>query len=75
MVDAWARIGNMGSSNITIAIVDNGFDLTHPDLAGKVFKPYDFWNRSSQLYTGDSRFAHGTPAQALLWLLQTAPEW
>lgn len=65
VVDAWARMGNMGSSNITIAVVDNGFDLSHPDLAGKVFKPYDFWNRSSQLYTGDSRFAHGTPCASL----------
>lgn len=65
VIDAWARMGNLGSSEIVIAVVDNGFDLTHPDLAGKVYKPYDFWNRSAQLYTGDPRYAHGTPCASL----------
>ena len=65
VVDAWARMGNMGSSDIVIAVVDNGFDLSHPDLSGKVHKPYDFWTRSSRLYTGDPRFAHGTPCASL----------
>lgn len=65
IIDAWARLGNTGSSNVVVAVVDNGFDLTHPDLAGKVHKPYDFWTRSSNLYTGDPRFAHGTPCASL----------
>ena len=65
VVDAWARMGNMGSSNVVIAVVDNGFDLTHPDLSGKVYKPYDFWTRSSNLYSGDPRFVHGTPCASL----------
>jgi len=42
VTEAWSRMGNMGSSDIVIAVVDNGFDLSHPDLAGKVYKPYDF---------------------------------
>jgi len=65
IIDAWARMGNMGSSDVVIAVVDNGFDLTHPDLSAKVYKPYDFWNHSSQLYAGDPRFAHGTPCASL----------
>jgi hypothetical protein len=65
VVDAWSRMGNMGSSDTVIAVVDNGFDLSHPDLSGKVYKPYDFWTRSSRLYTGDPRFAHGTPCASL----------
>ncbi len=65
IVDAWSRMGNMGSSHVVIAVIDNGFDLTHPDLAGKVHKPYDFWTRSANLYTGDPRFAHGTPCASL----------
>jgi subtilisin family serine protease len=61
VVDAWKRMGNMGSSNIKIAIIDNGFDLTHPDLKNKVHKPYDLWSQSSQIEQGDPRFTHGTP--------------
>lgn len=65
IIDAWSRMGNMGSSDIVVAVVDNGFDLTHPDFAGKTVKPYDFWTRSANLYTGDPRFAHGTPCASL----------
>jgi subtilisin family serine protease len=65
ILDAWARLGNAGSSNVTIAVVDNGFDLTHPDLQSKVVKPYDLWTQSSRLLQGDSRFHHGTPCASL----------
>jgi subtilisin family serine protease len=33
-----------GSSAVTIAIVDTGVDLSHPDLAGKLVPGYDFVN-------------------------------
>ncbi|MFN8410852.1 MAG: S8 family peptidase [Anaerolineales bacterium] len=36
-----------GSSNITIAIVDTGVDLSHPDLANKIVGGYDFVNNDS----------------------------
>ncbi|MFK7810023.1 MAG: S8 family serine peptidase [Saprospiraceae bacterium] len=61
VVDAWKRMGNLGSSEVTIAVIDNGFDLTHPDLKNKVHKPFDLWTQSSKIEQGDSRFTHGTP--------------
>lgn len=33
---------NKGNKNITIAIVDTGVDLKHPDLAAKIVPGYDF---------------------------------
>jgi hypothetical protein len=65
VVDAWRRLGNLGSPTITIAVIDNGFDLSHPDLNDKVHKPFDLWNQSSQVSQGDPRFTHGTPCASV----------
>ncbi|MEZ5040625.1 MAG: S8 family serine peptidase [Saprospiraceae bacterium] len=65
VVDAWQRLGNTGSGNISIAIIDNGFDLTHPDLKDKVIKPFDLWSQSSVVLQGDKRFTHGTPCASV----------
>jgi len=65
VVDAWNRIGNPGSSNVVVAVIDNGFDLSHPDFGQKVFKPYDLWNQSSNILQGDPRFTHGTPCASV----------
>ncbi len=65
IVDAWNRLGNMGSSDIVIAVIDNGFDLSHPDLKDKIYKPFDLWNQSSNVMQGDTRFTHGTPCASV----------
>ena len=65
VLQAWELLGNAGSSNITIAIVDNGFDTRHPDLRNKIVKPYDFWMSSSKLLQGDPSFTHGTPCASV----------
>lgn len=65
IINAWNRLGNTGSSNITIAIIDNGFDTSHPDLGSKVVRPFDLWTNSSRLVQGDARFTHGTPCASL----------
>jgi subtilisin family serine protease len=63
--DAWRRIGNLGSDRVKIAIVDNGFDINHPDLRTKVYRPFDLWNQSSNITMGNPRFTHGTPCASV----------
>jgi thermitase len=46
-----------GSSSVTIAIVDTGIDLFHPDLSGKLVSGYDFVNNDN---TPQDDHGHGT---------------
>ncbi len=58
--EAWAI--TRGDTDVTVCIIDDGFDLDHPDFAveGKIRKPYDFGNRR-KLPTPQSREEnHGT---------------
>ena len=65
VINAWQRIGSMGSEQISIAVIDNGFDLTHPDLKDKVFQPYDLFTKTDDIEQGDPRFTHGTPCASV----------
>jgi hypothetical protein len=68
VVAAWHRAQSLGSPACTLAVIDDGFDLTHPDLAGnsKVVAPWDFTtntdNPAPKRYDPVARFAdyHGT---------------
>lgn len=44
VVAAWESAESLGSPNVIVAVIDDGFDLGHPDLsgAGKVVGPWDF---------------------------------
>jgi subtilisin family serine protease len=46
-----------GSANITIAILDSGADLAHPDLVSKLVSGYDFVNGDAD---PQDDFGHGT---------------
>ena len=46
-----------GSDSVTIAIVDTGVDLSHPDLSGKLVSGYDFVNNDSD---PQDDYGHGT---------------
>ncbi|MEQ8705655.1 MAG: S8 family serine peptidase [Phaeodactylibacter sp.] len=63
--DAWRRLNGMGSDRVTVAIIDNGFDVNHPDLRTRLFRPFDLWTGSSNMTMGDPRFTHGTPCASV----------
>ena len=47
-----------GSEKITVAIVDNGFNLKHPELNTKVVQPYNVWKRTNEIFP--QQIDHGT---------------
>lgn len=63
VVAAWERAKTLGDPMVIVAIIDDGFDLNHPDLsgAGKIVAPWDFTRNgndpSSDPLEGDR---HGT---------------
>ena len=47
-----------GSSDVVVAIVDNGFTLTHPELSSKVVMPYNVWTHDTKIFS--QSVDHGT---------------
>ena len=49
VIDAWRATESLGSPQLTVAVIDDGFDLSHPDLAepGSVVAPWDFTRNTS----------------------------
>ena len=47
-----------GSEKISVAIVDNGFNLKHPELSSKVVQPYNVWKQSDEIFP--QQIDHGT---------------
>ncbi|MEI7582740.1 S8 family serine peptidase [Runella sp.] len=47
-----------GSEKVTVAIVDNGFSLKHPELNSKVVQPYNVWKHSKEIFP--QKIDHGT---------------
>lgn len=71
VVDAWRE--SIGEKNITVAIVDSGIDILHPDLDVDTNKSYRYSDAShdpsptpSQLSQNSSGSAHGTACAGLV---------
>ncbi|WKA53940.1 S8 family serine peptidase [Planococcus shixiaomingii] len=54
-IRAWDQ--TLGSPNVVVAVIDDGADLLHPDLAGKWVSPYDIVKDSATAIPAGS---HGT---------------
>jgi subtilisin family serine protease len=52
----WAATGNTGM-NITVAVIDTGVDLDHPEFAGRIVPGYDFVDDDT---VADDGHSHGT---------------
>lgn len=60
IVDAWRKLGSLGDPNIIVAVIDDGFDLEHPDLKNKVVAPFDALTGTNLSPLNDDD-THGTP--------------
>lgn len=58
--DAWDT--TMGSDDVVVAVIDDGFDLNHPELKGKVVKPYNAVMHNDNVTPSSS--GHGTHVAA-----------
>jgi len=56
--DAWNT--SMGNANIIVAVIDDGFDLEHPELKGKIVKPWNIADNDSNVNTANGKKSHGT---------------
>lgn len=47
-----------GSKDITVAVVDNGFNLNHPEFKDKIVMPYNVWTHDKNIFPQE--VDHGT---------------
>lgn len=64
VVAAWRRLGHLGSPDPVIGIIDDGFDLTHPDLDGAWQSPRDFVLGGEDVHPAPGNW-HGTPCAGI----------
>jgi hypothetical protein len=63
--EAWAI--TKGSSSVVVAVIDgNGYDMAHPDMAGKYFNAYDAVNDDNNPSPENADANHGTPCAGLV---------
>ncbi len=63
--DAWTV--TLGDPNVVVAVVDDGFDTSHPELTGKIVYPYNVLTQDANvrpIITKEGVDAHGTHVAA-----------
>lgn len=63
--EAWNQ--TQGAADVIVAVVDNGFDLSHPELAGKIVSPYNVLTQDADIrpiVTEEGVDPHGTHVAA-----------
>ena len=65
--DVHSQLG-LGGKDISVVIVDDGLDSTHPDLRVGTEHSYNFVDGSTDPYTGDE-YAHGTAVGGIVAML------
>jgi subtilisin family serine protease len=50
VIAAWQALDGLGSSDVVVGIIDDGFDLSHPDLTEKAVTPWDFERNSDDVH-------------------------
>ncbi|MBT1688130.1 S8 family peptidase [Dawidia soli] len=65
VIEAWQKAQSLGSPDVIVAVIDDGFDVTHPDLKedGKIVTPFDFESNTTDprpRNTGEQGDWHGT---------------
>lgn len=64
-IDAWNL--TLGDPDVIVAVVDNGFDTTHPEFQGKIIRPFNVLTQDANLrpiLTKEGENAHGTHVAA-----------
>jgi hypothetical protein len=68
---AWKLLDGFGSDQVVVGVIDDGFDLDHPDLANKAVAPWDFERNSADVHPApdlaspDNGNWHGTACAAV----------
>lgn len=54
---AWDK--TLGDQEVIVAVIDDGFDLSHPELKGRIVSPWNVVERSTNVFT-NARSVHGS---------------